>query len=333
MRVLVTGANGFIGSHVTETLVARGHRVRGLVQPGTPLENLDGVDVETVPGDVRDRDAMRRACQDQDAVVHLAAIPSDWAPAALIQAVNVGGTRHLVGAALGAGCRRLVLVSSLAVHDSRGHRDAREDRPRDREGLPYAESKRQAEDVVLDPRLRDRLESVVVRPGLVPFGPRDRLFSLQLCQVLRGPLLPLINGGRTVLCTSYVENLAGGIALAAERPEAAYETLNLTDDGAPTWADFFGAFARELGASPRTPGLPWAPIHGVARLLEMVWGLAGLRAAPPLTRYRVDLMRYDFHFSSARAKRVLGYSPTVDLQEGVRRTVAWVRTQGGARAR
>ena len=132
-----------------------------------------------------------------------------------------------------------------------------------KEGLPYAVSKRRAEDVVLDPRLRDRLEGVVVRPGLVPYGPRDRLFSWQLCQVLRGRLLPLIHGGRTRICTSYVENLAAGVALTVERPEAAYETLNLTDDGAPTWAALFGAFARALGTAPRMPGLPWASYSDV----------------------------------------------------------------------
>ena len=129
MKILVTGANGFIGSHVTAALAGRGHLVRCLAQPGTPLGNLAGLEVEIVEADVRDLHALERASADQEAIVHLAAVPSDWAPADLIHAVNVGGTRNLVDAALGAGCRRLVLMSSLAVHASSGHRDAREDRP------------------------------------------------------------------------------------------------------------------------------------------------------------------------------------------------------------
>ncbi len=332
MRVLVTGANGFIGSHVCRALLQGGHRVRGLIQPDTPLDNLRGLDLKTRLGDVRDRARLRQACAGQQAVVHLAAIPSDWAPRRLIHAVNVGGTRNLVGAALDAGCRRLVLMSSLAVHDSTGHRDAREDTPRDRANLPYADSKRRAEDLVLDPRLQGRLEGVVLRPGLVPFGPRDRLFSLNLCRVIQGGWLPLIRGGRAVVCTGYAENLADGVKRAVEVDQAAYETLVISDEGAPSWAELFEAFARSLGARPRRPSLPWAPVHGLAAALEATWGLARRSQAPPLTRYRVDLMRHDFHFSHQRARRVLGYVPRIDLQEAVARTVRWVRgtAVGGA---
>lgn len=330
MKVLVTGANGFIGSHVCHALVSRGHLVRGLAQPGTPLGNLAGLDLEILEGDVRDRQALGSACAGQEAIVHLAAIPSDWAPAELIEAVNVGGTRNLVAAALGAGCRRLVLMSSLAVHRSLGHLGAREDRPRDRAEMPYALSKIRAEDLVLDPRLADRLEGVVIRPGLVPFGPRDRLFSEKACLLLsRGLPMPLVRGGRTAICTSYVENLAEGVTLASERPEAAGEVLVIADEGRPTWAELFGALAGALGVRPRFPPVPWAPAHLLAHAMEIIFGAARLRAAPPLTRYRVDLMRHDFHFSIERARRLLGYDPKVGLDEGARRTVAWAMGEKG----
>lgn len=326
MKVLVTGGNGFIGSHVSETLLGRGHRVRAMAQPGTPLENLAGIDVEVVPGDLREAEDLARACAGQEVVVHLAAVPSDWAPAALIDDVNVGGTRRLLQAALTAGCRRFVLMSSLAVHASRGHREGREDAPRDRRDLPYARSKAAAEDLVLDPGLAGRLEAVVIRPGLVPFGPRDRLFSLAACRLLgRGAPFPLVRGGRTAICTSYVENLAEGVALAAERPEAAGERFVMGDDGAPSWADLFGALCRALDVRPRFPAVPWAPVHLAAHGMELLWSAARVRSAPPLTRYRVDLMRHDFHFASDHAKGILGYTPRVDLEEGARRTVAWAR--------
>ncbi len=325
MKTLVTGANGFIGSHLVTELVRRGHRVRGLTQPGTPVDSLDGVDVELWPGDVRSRRDLRRACEGQEVIFHLAAIPSDWAPAKLIHAVNVEGTRNLVAGALGAGCRRLVLMSSLAVHRSGGHLDGVEDTPRDRRSLPYAESKRLSEDIVMDSRLAGRLEGVVIRPGLVPFGPGDRLASLGLARALRTGRLPLIGGGRRIICTSYVENLVGGVTLAGERDAAAGQTLILTDDGYPTWADLFGAFARELGAPPPRLSLPWAPVHVAATAVEALYTLFRISAMPPITRYRVDLWRRDFHFSSARAKRVLGYEPTIGLEEGARRTMDWAR--------
>ncbi|MFH2010937.1 MAG: NAD-dependent epimerase/dehydratase family protein [bacterium] len=325
MRALVTGANGFIGSHLCRELLRRGQQVRGFVQPGTSTAPLRGLDLELHTGDVRSRQALRQACIGQELLFHLAAIPSDWAPAALIHEVNVEGTRNLVAGALAAGSRRLVLMSSLAVHASTGHRNATEDTQRDRNDLPYAVSKRLAEDIVLDPRLHGRLEGVVIRPGLVPFGPGDQLTSLNLARALGSGRLPLINGGRAAICTSYVENLVPGVALAGQRSEAAYETLVLADDGAPTWADLFGSLARELGAPPPPFSLPWSVTQVAATALEGAFHLLSIQASPPITRYRVGLWRHDFHFTSARAKRVLGYRPTIGLDEGVRRTIGWAR--------
>lgn len=324
MRILVTGGAGFIGSHCVEALLRRGHEVRVLVQPGDLAPNLASFEVARVEADVRDADALSRACTRQEAVLHLAAIPSDWAPRALIEAVNVEGTRNLVAAAAGRGVRRFVLVSSLAVHASSGHLQGTETAPRDRRGLPYADSKRVAEDIVLSPAIRSRLQGVVIRPGLVPFGPRDRLFSAPLCRALERGVLPLIRGGRAHLCTSYVENLAHGLVLAVESPDAVGQVFVMADDGAPTWRAYFSGVARALGVSVRFPPVPWAPLHGAAWAMERAYGRLPLRGAPPLTRYRVDLMRRDFHFSSEKARRVLGYAPSVGLGEAVRRTVAWV---------
>ncbi len=327
MRALVTGANGFMGAHLVAELLRRGHRVRGLVLPGTPTESLHGLDVELLPGDVRSRRIMRAACAGQDVVFHLAAIPSDWAPPRLIHSVNLGGTRSTIAGALAGGCRRLVLMSSLAVHRSTGHLDATEDTPRDRRELPYALSKIRCEDLVLDPRLTGRLEGVVIRPGLVPFGPGDLLTSLGLARALARGKLPLIAGGRTVICTSYIENLVPGVALAGELDGAAGETLVLTDDGHPTWADLLGAFARALGAPSPRLSLPWPAAWTAALAVEGIWTLLGISALPPLTRYRVGLWRHSFHFTNARARRVLGYEPRTSLEEGARRTMEWARSR------
>jgi nucleoside-diphosphate-sugar epimerase len=327
MKILVTGASGFIGSHVVDALIARGHAVRALVQTGTLPGPLVGGPAEIAWGDVTRPADLLGACRDVEGIVHLAAVPSDWAPERLIHDVNVGGTRNLVAAALAAGCRRLVLVSSVAVHASTGHLHGREDAARDRSHPPYALSKRLAEDLVLDPRLAGRLEAVVVRPGLVPFGPRDRLFSLGAARALRAGRLPLVGGGRTRLGTAYVENLAAGLALAAQHPAAAGQTYVMGDDGTPTWAELLGALARALDAPEPRGSVPWVLAHALATGLEGLWGALGVRTPPPLTRYRVGLLRADFHFGSEKAKRELGYAPQVTWQVGVERTAAWCRDE------
>lgn len=121
-----------------------------------------------------------------------------------------------------------------------------------------------------------------------------------------------------------MENLADGLRLAVASPNAVEQVFVMADEGAPTWRSTFSAFARALGVTAQFPPVPWAPLHGIAWALEQTYGRLHLRGAPPLTRYRVDLMRRDYHFSSEKARRVLGYTPTVRQEEAVRRTVAWV---------
>jgi 2-alkyl-3-oxoalkanoate reductase len=113
--------------------------------------------------------------------------------------------------------------------------------------------------------------------------------------------------------------------LAAEHPAAAGGTFVMGDDAEITWAEFFGAFARALGAPAPGPKLPWAPAHVAALLVEGLWGLLRIERPPPLTRYRVGLLRHDFHFVSARAQATLGYAPRIGWEEGIVRTATWCR--------
>ncbi|HEY3358978.1 MAG TPA: NAD-dependent epimerase/dehydratase family protein [Polyangia bacterium] len=319
MRVLVTGAAGFIGSHLCEELGRAGHAVRGLDRAGAAAPP----GVELVTGDVTRGADCRVALAGCEAVCHLAARVGDFGPAGEYLRVNVGGTATLLDAARAAGARRFVLVSSLAVHHYRGLRDADETAPRDGRLNAYCRSKVLAEDVVTQ-RARG-LEWVLVRPGVFPFGPRDRTTFVHLARALERGAAGYVGGGAALVTTAYVENLAHGLRLALEHPAAAGEAFVLGDPEPVTWRDLFARFARALGVAPPWLSVPLAAAYPLAAGLEAAWTLAGARAAPPLTRYRVLLAARDCSFSSAKAARLLGYAPRVGLDEAVRRTVAWYR--------
>ena len=129
MKALVTGGAGFIGSHVARHLLDEGHEVRVLHLPGENLLNLDGLDVELMPGDVTDRALVRRAVSGRDWVFHLAAIYALWLPRTeKMREVNVGGTRNVLTASAEAGVERVVHTSSIAVFAGQGlDRDATEE--------------------------------------------------------------------------------------------------------------------------------------------------------------------------------------------------------------
>lgn len=324
MRVLVTGAHGFIGSHLVEKLVAEGASARALVSPWGNLENLAGVrhpnvrnQIEIVRADIGESESLRGVCDGVDLVYHAAARVADYGPAAAFWRVNVEGTKNLVLEAERAAVERFVLVSSVAVHRYTGFRNA------DPRTLPldgtlnaYARSKVAAENVLN----AAQLEAVIVRPGLWPFGPRDPNFG-RLVAALRKGRLPLVDGGRAVINTAYSENLVDGLWVAGTVPQAAGNTYVIADAGAPSWKDVFTELARILGVPAPRLSLPGWFAEPLGETIERAYALAAPQAEPPLTRYRGALMRRDVHFSPTPAHD-LGYAPTVSWREGLARTAA-----------
>jgi len=322
MKVLVTGAHGFLGSHVTKALLAAGDGVRALVSPWGGLGNLAEVSahpgLEVVRADLTDRASLHGVCDGIEAVAHAAARVADWGPWEAFERTNVQGTRALLEEAEGAGVGRFLLVSSVAVHRYTGFRDADPRAlPRDNTSNPYAYSKILAEDLLMASR---RLEPVVVRPGLWPFGRFDTTFE-RVAHALQRGTLPLVKGGEAVLNTAYAPNFADGVRLALHRPEAAGQVYLIADDGMPSWRELFAELAAHLGGRPPLLSLPGRPTRAVASGVEATWSTLFPRSEPPITRYRAGLMSKDVHFSTRHAREELGYQPKVSWRAALRVTV------------
>ena len=314
----VTGANGFVGSNLVRGLFREGWSVRGLARETSDLSFLDGLDVPLVRGDLTDEGALRRGAEGADVVFHVAALASDWGPWRTLHRTNVVGTANVVAAAAAAGARRLVHVSSASVHGFAGYRDRVETDPTPRSPYPYVETKRRAEEIVR----RHGIEHVIVRPGNV-YGPRDRITSLPMLEAMRKGWMGVLDGGRRLTCPTYVGNLVEALVLAADAPCAAGRVYIVTDGLEITWRGWLDALAAALGvASPRL-SLPSGIARRVAFGLEAVYRSVGATAAPPLTRYRVANGANDYHFSVERARRELGWSPRIGLEEACSRTAEW----------
>lgn len=328
MRYLVTGAHGFIGSHLVEHLLAFGE-VRALVSPWGDSTNLRAAwahpRLEVVRADITEPAALRGVCDGVTAVVHAAARVADWGPAGAFFRTNVTGTRNLLAEAAAAGTPRFVLVSSVAVHRYAGFRNADpEVTPRDGTLTPYGRSKIAAEDAVLAwPG-----EGVVVRPGLWPFGPRDPNLGRVVAALRRGAL-PLVGDGSTVLNTAWVGNLVEGLRLAAEVGGVAGRAVVVADPGMPSWRELLSELARLVGTRPPRLSVPPALALPAAALTERAWAALAPRSEPPLTRYRAALMARDVHFSLDKAEQLLGYRPRVSWREALARTVAAGDPVGG----
>ncbi len=236
-RCLVTGATGFIGGHLTRRLRRDGYGVRCLVRAGSDaarVQDLRALGAEIVVGDLSDAESLLRAAQNADAVVHCAAMVSDWGTVPEITAANVEGTRGLLAAAVAAGVRRFVQISSTDVYGYPGRvgADAASGvAPTDRTGGGpisgaadesfqsrrfrnwYAQTKLMAERELQRVAHDHGLESVILRPATV-YGPGSREVILEIGRALRAHNMLLIGGGRADAGLVYVGNLVDAIVLA-----------------------------------------------------------------------------------------------------------------------
>jgi predicted dehydrogenase/nucleoside-diphosphate-sugar epimerase len=252
-RVLITGASGFIGCRTAEVLhLGHDWDVRALVHRPSGAARLARLPVEMVQGDLKSPQDMARAVQGCDAVVHCA-IGTAYGQRREIFAVTVDGTRNLARAALVAGVQRFVHLSSIAVHGTEAEGVLDESTPvRPTCGDDYSESKAAAEKEVLKAAAAG-LPAVVLRPGNV-YGPFSKTFSVRPVQYLRRGALVLAGSAETPSNTVYVDNLVQAIVRGLEAPaEAARgEVFTISEGDEWTWGEFYGYFARALGATVRT---------------------------------------------------------------------------------
>jgi len=327
MRTLVTGGNGFLGSHLVRALREQGDEVRVLAQPGTDTDRIDGLGAEVSWGDLLQPETLEAACAGREVVFHLAGVVQDWGPAELFRRVNVGGTRNLLAAAKARGVRRLVFTSSLAVHRYAGISSGDEEQPRDNLRHPYGASKIACEELLLEAHGRGEIQTVIVRPGVFPFGPGDRLVLPQLVQ--NRQRYRHVGGGHARLCTAFAPNLAEGLCLCGSAPRAAGEVYVIADDETPSWRELMDRLFEGLGLpAPRRSVPLWLALTAAA-VAEAWAALTRRRAGPLINRYRVALAGRDCVFSSGKARTQLGWQPRVGLDHAIALTTDWLRGQNG----
>jgi nucleoside-diphosphate-sugar epimerase len=326
MRVLVTGANGFLGRHVCAALRDGGLDVRAMCQPGTSTDGMEDLG-EIVEAELLDPEDLVDALEGCDAVVHLAAQVSEWGRYAWYERVNVLGTRSLADAAAATGAQRFVFVSSLAVHGVGDFDGADEDAPRNAAGNPYARSKIAAEDLLMEHDRARHLDVVIVRPGWVPFGPGDLRGFPPLARTIATGRMPVSGDPARLICTVFAPNLAEGVRLCLTHPDAPGRTFAITDGVRLTWDDYLKGIALHQGVALTYRVLPGWLAQGAAACAEALWLPFGPRHRPPLTRYLARLMTRDLHFSCGRAQDILGYRPRLSFEEGLAETVEWWRRQ------
>ena len=310
MKVLVTGATSMIGRQTAEELLRRGHDVQILQRGSSDLE------VPIFRGDIRDADAVQKAVSGCDVVIHAAAKVGIVGRFSEFRDINVVGTQHVMSAAVAAGARGVVYVSSPSVsYSTTPVLGAVSPPARDDVLGHYSQTKSVAERAVL---ADTRIAAVALRPHLV-WGPGDMQLVGRIVERARQRRLALVNNGEAVVDSTYIDNVSDALAAAAERV-GVQENLSgralVVSNGEPrTVASLVQSIcsAANVSYAPRNIGLGAAVRLG--KVIEAVYKLRP-HAEPPLTAFTAYQLGISHWFDISETKELLQWTPRISLDEG-----------------
>ncbi len=316
MKALITGATGFIGSHLTEALLKRGYAVKCLIRKTSDTKWIESQAVELCYGDCVDFDSLKKAVSNCDYVFHLAGLTKACREEDYF-CVNVKGTENIVKAIVASNrnLKRFILLSSQAASGpSYDGSPVTEETP-PRPVSHYGRSKLAAEQIVLNEM--EGIPFTIIRPPAV-YGPRDRDFYMFFKLIKRG-IFPY--WGKAKYSMVYIDDLINGIILSAESEKAIGKSYFLTDGKEHTNEEIAFCIAKTFNKNLTKVRIPWAIMPFLASLGERF-----SKGKSIFNRDKVRELSYNCWLCDcSKAVRELGYEPRVELQEGIKWTADWYR--------
>ncbi len=320
MKALVTGGGGFIGRYVVKKLLDRGDRVRILGRKNYP--DLQKLGVEIVQADLRQNQAVEKACLGMDCVFHIGSLTGIWGKRRDFYQTNVLGTRSIISGCQKHGVPKLIYTSSPSVvYDQGDQINIDETTPYPKKYLcPYPETKAMAEQLVLGANDNQKLATTALRPHLV-IGPGDtNLIPRLLDRAKRGKLM-IVGDGTNRVDLTYVENVAHAHLLAADKliPHSpiAGEAFFISQGEPVILWEWINRLLEKMDIPKITKSISLAKAKKIGRLMEIVYHILHLQKDPPMTRFVASQLGTSHYFNISKAKKYLGYTPIISLKEGV----------------
>ncbi|MEM6725619.1 MAG: NAD-dependent epimerase/dehydratase family protein [Bacteroidota bacterium] len=324
MKVAVTGANGFVGSHLVDLLIAEGHSVKAIIRSSSNTRWLDGKPIELVRCGLTDVPALQEAFVDVEIVFHIAGVVTAKTEAGFMKG-NVETTKNVLEACLNAPKLKKVLVtSSLAAAGP-----TKVGRPLKESDTPspinwYGFSKKAQEDLATT--YADRLPIVIVRPPAV-YGERDTELYIFFNTINKG-LFTKVGFNKKSLSMVHVRDLVRGMYLAATKENSTGETYFLSSDPAEYgWDEIKATSSRLLNKKPIPLSIPHGVVHLVGAVATLVTPL--LKKTPTINKQKaIEIVQESWSCTSEKAKAELGYEPALSLEQGFKETFDWYRKEG-----
>lgn len=323
-HIAVTGATGFLGGHLCERLLNDGFTVSILARnPDKATVFKDRV-AKTVIGDIADKNAIAELVDGADIVMHLVSnFRTASGPPESYRKINFDGTATVLEASRKAGAMRFIHCSTIGVHGSVKSTPANEKSPYN-PGDPYQKTKCEAEQFVLSQVGKSKMEIVIVRPCSM-YGPGD-MRMLKMFKMLTKRMFFLVGPCKENFHAVYIDDIVEGFRLAMETPEIDGEIFIIGGDHYLPLKEYIEIAAKAVDSPPPWLKFPYWFFYSAAVMCESM--CVPLHIEPPLHRRRVRFYKNNRAFDIGKACRVLKYTPKVNLEEGMKRTVSWYKDTG-----
>ncbi|MGA0198234.1 MAG: NAD-dependent epimerase/dehydratase family protein [Prochlorotrichaceae cyanobacterium] len=327
MKVLVTGATGFLGQKLVCRLTQMGYEIKAIGRNKTVGQQLKSQQVNFVQADLRDTEAMIAACKNQDYVFHCGALSSPWGKYKDFYETNVIGSKNIIQGCQSHGVQRLIYVSSPSVYfDFCDRFNIKENMPLPSPVNAYAKSKQLAEQE-MNQAYQQGLPVISIRPRGI-FGPGDTAILPRLIRSSNKTGIPLIHQGKSLIDITYVDNVVEALLLCQTAPDDLLgHTFNITN-GEPIYViDLLEKLFSKLNYPFRLKPIPYGTAYALASMMEIMSQTILFWQEPILTRYTVGLLAFSQTLDITAATQKLEYKPHISIEKGLDIYAQWWKTQ------
>ncbi len=329
IKSLITGATGFVGSHIAEKLKEEGEEVICLARKSGNIDFLKKLKAEIRYGSVEDYDSVCEAMKNINRVYHAAAATDEWISKEDAYKSNVVGTRNLLNSALENKVDRFFFISSLGVMGLRNHYGTEKpDYESDdvKTGDNYIDTKIESEKLVKAFHEHAGLPTTILRPGFV-YGPRDMKLIKRIIEKLHAGKFAFLGNGKNKMNLVYAGNFADAVILAGKTNKAIGQEYNVTDDLDIDMETFVFKIADLWNMKRPTKYIPLPVAKTLTSVIEGTARLIKKKTPPILTKTRLKFMSLNLEFDISKAKEEFGYSPKVGIDEGLKLTKKWIEKE------
>jgi nucleoside-diphosphate-sugar epimerase len=323
MKIIITGATGFLGRNLSESFHKEGMQVVATGRSLSIGKQLRETGIEFIPADIRDQSQTNNAFSPADYVVHCAAKAGDWGRYREFYETNVIGTRNVISACKRNDIKRIIYISTPSAYfNGKDRYNILETEPLPKKQFNYGKTKLIAESELLALG-KEGFKVIVLRPRAV-YGEYDQNIVPRFLELSEKKNMPLINGGRALVDITYVGNVVSAVRNCFSAPDDAWNEVYNISNGAPITIRDFLSQVLEIFDRPFKPkDIPEPVAKTIAGIMELVSILPLGNKTPALTRFSIGYVAKSMTMSIEKAKQKLNYLPEISNQEGFERVRKW----------